>query len=156
MLAEVANYLALFQTQHDQLGKCVEGLGQDALDWIPTPEANSLTVLVAHAVGAERFLIGQTVGGVNVHRNRDLEFRVTGLDAEALRTLITTAAKETETTLAPLTEAEIALSRPFRDGTATTRWCIGHALEHLAEHVGHAGLTRQLWLAGHRPPAEIS
>jgi hypothetical protein len=27
------------------------------------------------------------------------------------------------------------------------RWCILHVIEHIAQHLGHMQLTRQLWLA---------
>jgi hypothetical protein len=95
MLPEAAQYRDSFKTLHSQLLKHLDGLPPAALDWVPTPGANSLTVLVAHAVGAERFLVAQTVGGADVHRDRDAEFRARGLDGRALIALVETADIET-------------------------------------------------------------
>ncbi len=145
MIPEVAQYLSSFKTLHDQLTKTLEGLTPEALDWSPTPGANSLGALVAHATGAERLLIAQAVGGVEIHRDRDAEFGVHGLDVQALVALIDAAAQDTEAILTPMTDEEIAKDRLLRGNPVTTRWCVVHALEHLAEHLGHAGLTRQLW-----------
>ena len=34
---------------------------------------------------------------------------------------------------------------PAQDRPIPAAWALIHALEHLREHIGHVGLTRQLW-----------
>jgi len=145
MLPEVEHDLTILNGLRDQLAKTIEGLPAEALDWTPAPNTNSLAVLVTHTSGSERFLIAQTIGGVDTHRDREAEFRVSGLDAATLTGLIARARADTEAVLCRLTEAELNQDREFRGRTVTTRWCILHAIEHLAQHLGHAEMVRVLW-----------
>ena len=82
MIPECQPYADSLAALHSQLAESIEGLGTDALDWTPAPGANGLAVIVAHAMGSERFLIGQTVGGIDAHRDRDAEFSLRGVDVE--------------------------------------------------------------------------
>ena len=144
MIPECQQYASSLASLLSQLAKSVEGLGTDALDWVPVAGANNLTVLVAHAVGSERLLIGQLVGGIDAHRDRDAEFSLRGVDADHLKRLLAEAETVSAGVLSRLTEEDMALQHPHREGPKTTRWCVVHAIEHVAEHLGHAGLTRQL------------
>ncbi len=65
---------------------------QEAIDELPaecaglgagTFEMNSLSVLVHHTTGAERYWAGDVVNGEPSFRDREAEFRVKGLDAAA-------------------------------------------------------------------------
>jgi hypothetical protein len=137
MIPECQQYAASLASLHGQLAKYVEGLDGAALDWTPVAGANGLAVIVVHAVGSERFLIGQLVGGIDAHR------------AGHLKRLVSETGAISAEVLSRLSEEDLSVQRAHRDGPKTTRWCIVHGLEHLAEHVGHAGLTRQLWDAQH-------
>jgi hypothetical protein len=149
MIPECQQYAASLASLHGQLAKYVEGLDGAALDWTPVAGANGLAVIVVHAVGSERFLIGQLVGGIDAHRDRDAEFRLHDVDAGHLKRLVSETGAISAEVLSRLSEEDLSVQRAHRDGPKTTRWCIVHGLEHLAEHVGHAGLTRQLWDAQH-------
>jgi uncharacterized damage-inducible protein DinB len=149
MIPECQQYAESLAVLHRQLAKSIEGLGTDALDWVPVAGANSLSVLLAHSVGSERFLIGQLVGGIDVHRDRDAEFSLHGVDTNHLKQLLAEAGTTSLAVLTRLAEADMSAEHPHRDGPKTTRWCIVHVVEHVAEHLGHAGLTRQLWDAQH-------
>jgi uncharacterized damage-inducible protein DinB len=149
MIPECQQYAASLTALHSKLAKSVEGLGTDALDWAPVAGANSLAVLVAHAVGSERLLIGQLVGGIDANRDRDAEFSLRGVDTNHLKRLIAEAENTSLGVLAQLVEKDLAAQHPHREGPKTTRWCVVHVIEHVAEHLGHAGLTRQLWDAHH-------
>lgn len=145
MIPECQQYVNSLIALHAQLAKAVEGLGTDALDWVPVAGANSLAVLVAHAAGSERFLIGQMVGGIDAHRDRDAEFSLRGVDSGHLKRLLSEAETASLSVLSRLTEDDMAVQHPHREGPKTTRWYVVHVIEHVAEHLGHAGLTRQLW-----------
>lgn len=144
MIPECEQYASSYRSLHERFIAAVTGLSTAALDWAPTTGANSLAVLVSHAMGSERFLVAHLAGGRPSSRNRDAEFHASGLAAVELAGLVRAAGAETEEILSSLTAADMGTFRQHRDGPKTVRWCVVHALEHLAEHLGHAELTRQL------------
>ena len=50
------------ETIHRNIEKAIDGLPAEALDWVPGPDMNSIAVLLAHTVGAERYWIGDLAG----------------------------------------------------------------------------------------------
>ena len=148
MLPMLEDYLTLLKALHDQLGRTIEGLPLAALDWSPGPDMNSLSVLIAHTAGAERYLIGDVVGRDPSGRDRDAEFRARGLDAATLSAQLDAALEHSRAVLEHLTLPDLEARRvmPRRDGRqVTVAWALGHALEHAALHLGHAQIVRQLW-----------
>jgi hypothetical protein len=122
------------------------GLPQDALDWSPGPEMNSIGVLAAHVAGATRYLIGDVLMNDHTPRNRDAEFATHGTTAEALSQRLLDVLGYCRSVLEPLTVNALEEPRTWRDGsTVTAGWVLIHALDHAAQHVGHMQLTRQLW-----------
>jgi hypothetical protein len=108
---------------------------------------NSLAVLATHAAAATRYLVGDVVGGVPSGRVRETEFRTVGVDGEQLRARLGEAARFAEGVAAKLTAEELGQERfsPQHNRNFTVAWSLFRALDHLAEHVGHAQLTRLLW-----------
>jgi uncharacterized damage-inducible protein DinB len=148
MLLMLEDYLTLLRALHDQLGRTIEGLPLAALDWSPGPDMNSLSVLIAHTAGAERYLIGDVVGRDPSGRDRDAEFRARGLDAATLSAQLDAALEHSRAVLEHLTLPDLEARRvmPRRDDRqVTVAWALGHALEHAALHLGHAQIVRQLW-----------
>ena len=66
-------YVGRLQSLHDEIKHALEGVAQEALDWAPGPEMNSLAVLVVHLSGAERFWIGDVAAAEPSGRNREAE-----------------------------------------------------------------------------------
>ena len=79
-----ADCLNNFQELHDDVAKTIEGLPLEALDWSPRIGVNSITVLIVHLTGSEKFLFGEVIGGQDVHRDRDAEFLAKGIASDAL------------------------------------------------------------------------
>jgi uncharacterized damage-inducible protein DinB len=115
-----------------------------ALDRKPTEEANSIAVLVTHAIGAELAWLHLAAGRSHT-RDRATEFAVSAATAQEL----IRAVDEAERIAPDLVRAA------FSDGLETQRdrpdarpvsagYCLTHAVAHTAEHVGQAELTRQL------------
>lgn len=77
-------YLDRLEELHDDVRRTIAGLPQEALDWAPGLDMNSLGVLAVHLAGAERYWIGDVVGRDLSGRDRDAEFRARGLGAAAL------------------------------------------------------------------------
>jgi len=131
---------------HAEIEKSLDGLTSDALDWIPGPEMNSITVLVTHLTGAEQYWIGVAINEPS-ERDRAAEFLSKGLSCEELKARVVSAegfARQALTSLL-MKDLETVRHSPRNDKTFTVGWCLAHALEHSAIHTGHIQLTRQLW-----------
>ena len=132
---------------HSDMEQAIERLPQEALDWIPAPEINSLSVLVTHTAGAERYWIGDVIGQDESGRVREDEFHVKGISAEKLIESLDETLSHTRGVLASLNleDLEVVCTSP-RDGRKfTVAWSLAHALEHTALHLGHMQIIRQLW-----------
>ena len=135
-----------FGELHTELGQAIEGLPAEALDWVPGPEMNSIAVLVVHLTGAERYWIGVALNEP-AERDRDAEFRTKALSGDDLNAHVTAEEAYSRDALKRLSLAELEALRlsPRNAKSFTAGWCVVHALEHSALHLGHVQLTRQLW-----------
>lgn len=147
MQAFFAEYLDRLEALHGHIERAIEGLSQAALDWVPGPDINSLCVLVIHVAGAERYWFGDVVARDPSGRDRDAEFRASGLDAATLAKRLRDALAYSRGVLENLTLQDLETPRLSpRDGKEfTIGWALAHALEHTALHVGHMQIMRQLW-----------
>lgn len=136
-----------FHELHLDLSKAVDGLPTEALDWIPGPDMNSINVLLIHLIGAERYWIGAVALGEPTERIRDEEFLVHGLISDELLDRLQTEDDFIRQALTSLSLQELEMLRksPRNEKTFSIGWCLTHALEHTAIHLGHIQLTRQLW-----------
>jgi len=147
MLPMLKDYFDRLQALHADIQRTIEGLPQDALDWSPGPDMNSLAVLAVHTAGAERYWIGDVAGQDPSGRDRAAEFRTQGMDAAALTARLDAALAHSRAVLEGLTLSDLDALRPSsRDGREyTIAWALAHALGHTAVHVGHMQIIRQLW-----------
>jgi uncharacterized damage-inducible protein DinB len=141
------NYLNNLQELHDEIRNVVKGLPQNALDWVYGTDINSLSVLVVHLSGAERYWIGDVIAGEPSARDRESEFKVQGLSADELIQRLS----ENEDYIRKALEAfalqaldEKRIS-PRNGREVTVGWALCHALKHTALHLGHIQIMRQLW-----------
>jgi uncharacterized damage-inducible protein DinB len=139
------DYLLNLQELHNDILSALKDLPPAALDWSPAAEMNSINVLVVHTVGAQRFLIGEAVGGHPANRDRDAEFKVRGLDAETLTQRLNESFEYIRSVLEGLTMDDLTAPRDFRGRERSVAWILGHALKHTATHMGHIQLMRQVW-----------
>lgn len=142
-----ADYFNLLQGCHNDIHKAMDGLPPEAWDWSPGKDMNSISVLVVHLTGAERFWIGDVAAQEPSDRNRDSEFKVKGLGTEILKKRLDEALSYAKVTLEKFTLQDLEVTRTStRDGREfTVGWALLHALEHATEHKGQIQLTRQLW-----------
>jgi uncharacterized damage-inducible protein DinB len=141
------DYLNLLQDCHKRIRDALNGLPPAALDWSPGQDMNSISVLVFHLTGAERFWIGDVAAQDPSDRDRDAEFKVKDLGAEALKKRLDDTLAYARTTLENFTlqDLETPHRSPKTDREFTVGWALLHALEHATEHAGQIQLTRQLW-----------
>ncbi len=132
---------------HAEAIKSLESLPVEALDWVPGPEMNSISVLIMHFTGSERYWVGDVVRGDPSFRNRDAEFATKGVDAAALRQRILDLDAYELQALEPLKVRDLdAFKVAPKDGRqVTTAWALLHAMQHTAVHVGHIEILTQQW-----------
>jgi hypothetical protein len=136
-----------FHELHTEIILALDALPAEALDWKPVPETNSVSVLVTHVTGAERFLIGDVIMGEPSNRNREAEFQVEGVSKGDLIQRLT----ETETYIKGafeklrLGDLKTERKHPRHGKQVGVAWAMLHALEHTGIHLGHIQLTAQLW-----------
>ncbi len=138
-------YLTVLENCHDNILHAVDGLSQSALDWCPGPDMNSITVLIYHLTGAERFWIGDVVAQTPSGRDRDAEFKMKGIGLEALKNRLNESLDYVRSVVAKLSLADLAETRAVPDGRlVTVAWALLHIVEHSSLHLGHIEVTRQL------------
>lgn len=144
-----AAVLTRLKEMHEQYFEYMDGLSTDALDWSPGPVMNSLCVLGVHVTAAERFWIGIGIDDVS-KRDRDAEFRAFGYELEALKALFAQNIEFYEAAfklqdvsrLSEVVDVSHYMERPSQE--VTRGYALLRGLDHTAEHLGHAGMTRQL------------
>ena len=147
MLDVCAQTFERLESLHMDIKEAIEELPQEAIDWSPGMEINSLGVLVIHTAGAERYWIGDVIGRDPSGRVRDDEFLVVGLSATRLITRLDEVLSHSHKTLTTLEleDLDTVCTSP-RDGRKfSVAWCLVHTLEHTALHLGHMQITRQWW-----------
>jgi len=132
---------------HRAIKEVIDGLPPEALDWSPAPDMNSLSVLVVHLTGAERYWIGDVVQGTPSFRDRDAEFRAKGLTADSLKQRLTELEAYEHQVMQDMQLSQLEEERLSpRDGRKyTVAWALAHALEHSGIHVGHIQILSQMW-----------
>jgi uncharacterized damage-inducible protein DinB len=142
-----AVYLNRLEELHRDLNRVLEGLPAEALNWSPGPELNSLAVLAAHTAGSERYWIGDVIARDDSHRDRDAEFRTRAASAAELITRLEAALAHSRTVLEHLTPSDLDGKRtaPRDQREVTVMWALLHALEHVAVHLGHMQMARDMW-----------
>ncbi|MEP7136354.1 MAG: DinB family protein [Chloroflexota bacterium] len=140
-----ADCLNNLQELHSHVEKALEGLSPEALDWSPKPEVNSITTLVVHITGSERFLFGEIIAGQPFGRDRDSEFRAKDIAPNILIQRLSDSSAYIESVLEPLTLADMETKRTFGSREVTVGWVLGHALKHTGTHLGNIQVMRDLW-----------
>jgi hypothetical protein len=75
MQAIFEDYQQRLDRLYADIERAIAGLSQEALDWTPGPEMNSICALVVHLTGAGRYWIGDVAARESSGRDRAAEFR---------------------------------------------------------------------------------
>jgi uncharacterized damage-inducible protein DinB len=136
-----------FHELHGDIARELESLPDEAIDWKPGSEMNSVAVILVHLTGAERFLIGDVVMGDSSNRNREAEFKVEGMTRQELLNRLSETEAYMNNAFETLSLADLQTERihPRHGNQVLVAWTVLHALEHTATHVGHINITAQLW-----------
>lgn len=136
----------------------LNGLPDAAVDWSPLPGLNTIGVLTRHSLSAAGFLV-ETATGQGPDRQAYFEgpraqsFRTHGVPSAALAAEVDEACARFEALLAGAGEEALFAPAPWSmpDGaTLSGVELLFLAVGHVKEHVGHAEIMRDLWLANSR------
>jgi hypothetical protein len=107
---------------------------------------NSLGVIVAHVAGAERYMIGDIVAKEPSGRDRDAEFQTEGIDIEGLNERLDGSLAYISQVLErfSIEDLDTPCASPFDGRTYSARIFLFRVLGHVASHLGHAQITRQM------------
>jgi hypothetical protein len=141
---ELANQ---FHELHAAILNNLNVLPEEALDWKPGNETNSVSAIITHITGAERFLIGDVIMQDSSNRNRDAEFLVKGVSKVDLVRRLNDTEAYLRSSLEKLRLPDLEATRlhPRRGIQVSVSWALLHALDHTGTHLGHIELTVQLW-----------
>jgi uncharacterized damage-inducible protein DinB len=142
------DFLDIIDQTLDGMLAIAEELGDDRVNRQPDlPGANSPYVILAHCVGLTHFWIGEVLGGRQVNRDREAEFRARGTVAD-MRRHVQTLKQHLRQDIShvrgdqPLT---VTLSgRSERMQNKRQGAILLHCYKELAQHHGHMDLTRDL------------
>jgi uncharacterized damage-inducible protein DinB len=140
-------YVERLQELHQEIKDALHGLSQEALDWVPGKDMNSLVAMVTHLSGSERGMVGTIVGGIPSNRDRAAEFLAKDADEAALVALLDGSLEVVRSVCAKLSLKDLESKRimPRDQREVTAAWVLLHALEHTGIHLGHIQITRQMW-----------
>jgi len=143
-----ADFIDRLDDLHGYYIQYMEGLTTEQLDWSPSADMNSLCILAVHVTQAERYWIGLGIGDT-IKRDRDAEFQASGYTVAELTARFTKNMDYYKQAFESLSVANfdeqvMVELFPDRPWDCSRSWAYLHALDHSAEHLGHAGITRQL------------
>lgn len=150
---------AALESARDSLSLLTEllsDLPDEAVSYVPVPGGNSLAVLTTHALSATKFLYacgsGQASSFLDYRSGeRAASFEVKEATTAALLAAIKAGLADFARILSLGSEENLdqIVSWPNEEGAPVRSGalCIVHAAAHLREHVGHAELTRDLWVS---------
>jgi uncharacterized damage-inducible protein DinB len=141
------DYLAELEWLHADIKASLRELPISAFNWEPGQEMNSISVLVVHLTGAQRYLVGDIAAGEPSGRDRPTEFRPQELDMQALELRLDKSLAYIQEVFSRLSPDDLRNPgfAPHHGETVSIGWALFHVLSHTALHLGQIQITRQLW-----------
>ncbi len=142
--------LALLHQVHVQLRDELNGLDDNALNWVPTRGANSISTVIVHLVGSEAETL-RCVAGLPCERDREAEFVGKKLTMGEVLDLIDGADDLVAATTPRIDPDRLSSifalpTLPAEEMRSGLTWLVGN-YGHAREHLGHIQLTKQLYQA---------
>ena len=146
---EVQGYLTELGILRGQTRDAIRGLDDEAANWRPIAQGtNSIYAMLSHLIGSQNHWVREVINGEAIARDREAEFRTSGGLSEIMRHW-EKVCSDTDVILGKLSLTQLADTRNVSGhpewGNITVRWCVLHMISHLAIHLGHIQLTRQMW-----------
>jgi uncharacterized damage-inducible protein DinB len=145
MIPEVQGVVSELRVLWDETEALVRRLPPQALIHKQGAGFNSISALVTHLAGSQRWWIGEVVANRTMHRDRDAEFRAQDSDRTVLVTRLQDAATLVTEILGTLTAEMLDHTRLYRGEPMTVRGILTRLLAHAARHVGQMQVIEKLW-----------
>ncbi len=147
MDSKIEPFFELIEDLIERIDGAFSDLPVEALDWVPDPALNPITVLIVHSMGSLTYWVGAMIGGQSAARDRSSEFDAKGLSKKELHLLLENALALVKRILSDLDMARLdeKVYSPVHNGEFTIAFALAHAVEHTALHLGHIEIMRELW-----------
>jgi hypothetical protein len=143
----IADFTAEFRKYRQMAEKAIAQVSDDALNQVPTGDANSIGMLVRHISGnlRSRFTDFLTADGEKPWRNRDDEFVERPYSRDQVLAMWGEGWRVLDEQLARLTDADFSRTVIIRGEAATVHEALCRALSHVASHIGQIILLARLF-----------
>jgi len=150
MSKETSVYIHELDNLRSEVTSIIHNMATEELNTAPVKEgSNSPAALATHISGSEQFWIHQVVGGIDVGRDRDSEFTANADSPAALERLLEKTGNTSRGIIHSLSGDDLAKLKVARPGEEpiTLRSAILHQIAHMAQHLGHLDITKQIYNA---------
>ena len=130
--------------------KAIAQMPDDALNHVPSPEGNSVAMLVRHVSGnlVSRFTNFLTEDGEKPDRDRDAEFFERPYTRAEVDEMLRRGFGVVDATLASLTDDDVTRTVTIRGEKMTVHAALARSLAHIANHMGQIVLIAKMTAAG--------
>jgi len=130
--------------------KAIAQMPDDALNHVPSPEGNSVAMLVHHVSGnlVSRFTDFLTADGEKPDRDRDAEFFERPYTRAEVDEMMRRGFGVVESTLASLTDDDVKRIVTVRGEPMTVHAALTRSLAHIANHLGQIVLLAKMSVTG--------
>ena len=130
--------------------KAIAQMPDDALNHVPSPEGNSVAMLVRHVSGnlVSRFTNFLTEDGEKPDRDRDAEFTERPYTRAEVDEMMRRGFGVVDATLAPLTDDDVTRTVTIRGEQMTVHAALARSLAHIANHMGQIVLIAKMTAGG--------
>jgi uncharacterized damage-inducible protein DinB len=134
----------------DVAEKAIAQMPDDALNHVPSPEGNSVAMLVRHVSGnlVSRFTNFLTEDGEKPDRDRDAEFVERPYTRAEVGEMMRRGFGALEAALASLTDADMARTVTVRGQPMTVHAALTRSLAHIVNHLGQIVLIAKMTVTG--------
>ncbi len=145
MLPETAAVAGELNDLWAEARQMAQHVAPQGLTYKPGDGFNSISAIITHVTGSQKWWIGEILAGRDMHRDRDAEFRATEADPAVLVRRIDEAAALVNEVLETVTADMAGETRLYRGQPVTVRWILMRVLAHTARHVGQIQIIRKIW-----------
>ncbi len=145
MLPETAAVVGELNELWAEARQMVQDVAPQMLTYKPGDGFNSISAIITHVTGSQKWWIGEMVAGRDMHRDRDAEFRTAEADPAVLVNRINEAEALVNEVLKSVTADMADETRLYRGQPVTVRWILMRVLAHTARHLGQIQIIRKIW-----------
>jgi uncharacterized damage-inducible protein DinB len=130
--------------------KAIAQMPHEALNHVPSPEGNSVAMLVRHVSGnlVSRFTNFLSEDGEKPDRDRDAEFAERPYTRAEVDEMMRRGFDVVDSTLASLTDADVTRTVTVRGQAMTVHAALARSLAHIANHMGQIVLIAKMTVSG--------